>query len=113
MTATAPKPAHEQEHNALPTQMQVKAVLAVSRDDILASRQAIRNRFAMVEDAVTALVDAFIDGRYAEIKAASERVRMEAQSLPILVTEKSRQMEYIAGGLITGCCHQLNRKARV
>lgn len=96
----------------MPTQAQAKETLAISRDQILLCHEAMRNRMSMVHDAVEALVDAFIDGRYAEIKAASERVRLEAQSLPVLITEKSKQMEYVASGLITGCCHQLNRRPR-
>lgn len=99
---------HEPIINDMPTQAQAKATLAITRDEILMGRNVIRTQFNRLEDALRALVEAFIDGRYAEIKQASETVRTESASL----ATTSKQIEYLASGLVTGCCHQLNRKPR-
>lgn len=93
----------------MPTQAQAKAVLAISRDEILMGRNVVRSQFNRLEDAVNALVNAFEDGRYAEIKQAAENVRTESQSL----SNTGKQIEYLASGLVTGCVHQLNRRSHV
>jgi hypothetical protein len=99
-----PAPVAEQE----PTQAQAKATLAISRDEILMGRNVTRSQFHRLEDAINALVGAFEDGRYAEIKQASETLRTDSQSL----AATAKQIEYLAGGLVNGCVHQLNRRPR-
>lgn len=101
MTAPAAKQPAEQE----PSQAQAKATFAITRDEILI---VTRTQFHRMEDAVNALVDAFIDGRYAEIKQASEQIRTESQSL----AATAKQIEFLASGLVNGCVHQLNRRPR-
>jgi hypothetical protein len=98
---------HEPIPDGMPTQAQAKAALAISRDEILLGRNVVRTQFNRLEDAVAALVDAFIDGRYAEIKQASEKVKAESQAL----ANTGKQIEFLAAGLITGCLHQLNRRS--
>lgn len=71
-------------------------------------RNVVRTQFHRLEDAVNALVDAFIDGRYAEIKHASENVRTESK----LIAASARQIDYLATGLVNGCLHQLNHRSR-
>ncbi len=100
---------HEPIPDDMPTQAQAKATFANTRDEILMGRNVTRTQFNRLEAAVKSLVEAFIDGRYAEIKQASERVRTESQSL----AGTAKQIEYLAAGLVTGCCHQLNRRSRV
>jgi hypothetical protein len=96
----------------MPTQADAKATFEISKQEIMTLRNAMQHRMAMVDHAVATLVEAFKDNRYAEIKQASERLRTEMQSLPALITEKSKQIEYVASGLVTGCCHQLKRRPR-
>jgi hypothetical protein len=92
----------------MPTQAQAKATLAITRDEILMGRNVVRTQFNRLEDSVRALVEAFIDGRYAEMKQASEAVRTESASLSVT----AKQIEFLASGLVTGCCHQLTRRPR-
>ena len=92
----------------MPTQADAKATFAIVRDEILMGRNVVRTQFNRLEDSVRALVEAFIDGRYAEMKQASEAVRTESASL----ATTAKQIEFLAAGLVTGCCHQLNRKPR-
>lgn len=108
MTSIPAKQTAEQETEELPTQAQAKAALANTRDEILMGRNVTRSQFNRLEDAVRSLVDAFTDGRYAEIKHASEKVRTESQSL----ASTAKQIEYLASGLVTGCVHQLTRRPR-
>ena len=93
----------------MPTQAQAKATLAISRDEILLGRNVVRTQVNRLEDAVNALVNAFVDGRYAEIKQASEVLRDEAKTL----STTTKQIEYLASGIVNGCVHQLNRRSRV
>lgn len=100
---------HEPIPDGMPTQAQAKATFANTRDEILMGRNVVRTQFNRLEDAVNGLVNAFIDGRYAEIKQASEKVREESQ----LLAGTAKQIEYLASGLVTGCVHQLTRRPRV
>src|SRR4051812_8835387 len=94
--------------DGMPTQGEGKGTLGISRDEILLGRNVVRTQMNRIEDAVSALVTAFEDGRYAEIKAASEVIRDEAKTLGITM----RGIEGLASGLVTGCVHQLNRRPR-
>lgn len=104
MTQAVPKPAPEQE----PTHTDAKKTFEISRDEILLGRNVLRTQMNRLEDSVAALVDAFIDGRYAEIKEASENVRTESRT----VATTASQIQYVASGLVNGCIHQLNRRPR-
>lgn len=99
-------------HPDMPTQAQAKAALAMPLGEILLARNVIRDRLSLFEDALAALDRAFIDGRYAEIKSASEKLRTESQSAPVLIAEKMRQIDLSAAGIVNGCVHQLNRRPR-
>lgn len=99
---------HDHKADAPVSPAKAKEVLAMSRDEILLGRNVIRTKFNRHEDAVTALVDAFIDGRFAEIKDASEKLKAVAADLRIT----AGQIEYLAQGIVTGCVHQLNRRNR-
>lgn len=96
------------EDTTAPTRAQIKAAHELVRDEILMGRNVVRTKFHRLEDAVTGLVDAFIDGRYAEIKQASEVVR--AVSHDIAAT--AEQIEGLAGSLVKTTCAHLNRKPR-
>lgn len=91
-----------------PSPAQIKAAHALVRDEILMGRNVVRTKFHRLEDAVIGLVDAFIDGRHAEIKQASETVR--AASHDIAVT--AEQIEGLAGSLVKTMCLHLNRRSR-
>lgn len=89
----------------LPRATRVKEALAFSLDEILMGRNIANRQVARLDAAVKALAAAFDDGRFAEIKQASETVREAAQA----IATTSKQIEYVAAGLVTGCCHQLRR----
>jgi hypothetical protein len=89
----------------LPRAARVKEVLAYSLDEIVMGRNIAGRQMARLDAAVKALSAAFADGRFAEIKQASETVRDAAQ----VIATTSNQIEYVADGLVTGCVHQLRR----
>jgi len=91
-----------------PSPHKAKEVLAMSRDEIVLGRNVMRTKFNRHEDSVSALVAAFTDGRFAEIKDASEKLKAVAADMRIT----AGQIEYLAQGIVTGCVHQLNRRPR-
>lgn len=95
--------------NGAPSRAQVRATFEWSRDEILLGRNALRPKFHRLEDAVATLVDAFIDGRHAEIMRAAEIVHAEAAD----VTKTANQISGLAQSLVTGTHHQLIRRPRV
>jgi hypothetical protein len=99
---------HDHKPDAPVSASKVKETLAMSRDEILLGRNAFRTKFHRHEDAVTSLVDAFVDSRFAEIKDASEKLKLVAADLRIT----AGQIEYLAQGIVNGCVHQLNRRPR-
>lgn len=99
---------HDHKPDAPVTPGRAKEVLAMSRDEILLGRNAFRTKFHRHEDAVADLVEAFIDGRFAEIKEKSEKLKEVAADLRIT----AGQIEYLAQGIVNGCVQQLNRRAR-
>ena len=103
------KAAQQQDAEQGPSQADAKRTFAISRDEILLGRNVLRTQMNRLEDAVNGLVEAFIDGRYAEIKAASETLRTEART----VSTTANQIQYLASGLVSGSIHQLNRRARI
>lgn len=92
----------------MPSAARAKEVFAVSLDEILMGRNIAARQVLRLDAAVHALVEAFDDGRFAEIKQAAEAVREAGQVLAVT----SHQIEAVAQGLVNGCVHQLTRKPR-
>lgn len=91
-----------------PTRAQIMTALRWSRDEILLGRSAVRRQFNAVEDAIVALVNAFEDGRYAEIKQASEALQTASADL----SRTCSQISGLASGLVTATTAHLNRRPR-
>lgn len=77
-----------------PARQQVKTALEWSRDEILIARNDL-------EQQVSALIEAFADGRFAEINTAAVAIRNAAY-----------QIGGLAASLSRGCIDQMNRRPR-
>jgi len=92
-----------------PSQSQIKAGLLACYDEIILGRNVMRTKHQRLDAGVAALVEAFKDGRYAEIKEKSEALRDIAND----IARTSTQIELLANSLVKASVGHLNRRTRI